>query len=244
VATLALSLASAQVNVEPLRKELKTDGSRLRVGASFQTLGGNTEGVTAGGLLLGGVRADRHLSYLSLTGDYSRVNDETLVSKAFSHLRYNFELCNWLWAEAFAQLEADRFRRIRRRQLLGIGPRLGAEGQLLAVFYGTSYMPEWTLIDEQVAIDARRTVLAHRWNHYTTVTLTLAERAMLSTTAYYQPRFDEFDDYHLLIVPALAFQVTELLRSGIDAAVRYESRPASDVEELDYAVKNSLALSF
>src|SRR5690606_741678 len=116
--------ASAQVNVEPLRKELERERLGGRVGASLAGYRGNTEGVVMGALVLVGGHLSRHFGYVNAAGDYSRLGGSTQVAKTFGHVRHNYELLPWLWSEAFAQLESDRFRRIVLRELIGAGSRL------------------------------------------------------------------------------------------------------------------------
>ena len=243
-ALLGCGVALAQVNVEPLRRQIKRGGVGGRVRTAMLATGGNTDRLSMGGGLLLGGDSGPHFAYLNLTGEYARVNREATVAKAFSHLRYNYELAPWLWAEAFTQLEADRFRRIARRELVGSGPRFGVDFAHAAVFYGTAYMAEWTLLDRRDTSDSGELRLAHRWSNYVSASGDVAERVLLTTTVYLQPRFDAFGDYHALVVATFEFKVSGLVSTGIEAEVRYESRPADEVEKLDYSIKNALELSF
>lgn len=236
--------ARAQVNVEPLRQKVRAQGVSGDIRGSISGTTGNTEGITAGGGLLVGVGGGPHLVFLNATGDYSRVNGTLLVDKAFAHLRYNYQLTDWLWAEAFTQIEEDHFRRIQDRELLGTGPRFGVlQSAPLSLFYGTAYMLERTRLNADIAGENRSTI-AHRWSNYLALAYQPDERVQLTNTTYYQPRFDDFSDYHLLSVTGLDFKVTDLLHTRIDSTVRYESRVPQGVKTTDVAVKNSIVVKF
>lgn len=237
--------ALAQVNVEPLRRDLKKPGFSGRVAASFDGLTGNTQGVTAGGALLIGVHAGRHFAYLNATGDYSRINSQTQVSKSFAHLREDFQLKAWLWMEYFAQIESDRFRRIQLRELVGTGPRFRLfETSELSAFYGTAYLLEHTRLSDNPGAPATLSQTVERWSHYLALSYQVGKRVLMTNTTYYEPRITDFGDFHLLSVTALEFKITTLLTSGVSVSVHYESRVPSDVKPTDVEVKNAIALKF
>lgn len=244
-ACLAISsVARAQVNVEPLRKEVTARGFSAHVGATLSGSAGNTDGVTAGSNLLLGVAGGPHLAYLSASGDYSRVNQTTLVAKSFAHLRYNYQLAHPLWAEVFTQIETDRFRRIKDRELLGTGPRFGiVQSDQVGLFYGTAAMLEHTVLNADIAgSDTRQTVV--RWSNYVALGYEPDDRVQLTETTYVQPRFDRFRDYHLLSVLSLGFKVANHLGTSILGSVRYESIVPDGVRRADMEIKDSVELRF
>ncbi len=242
--SLVCSAAAAQVNVEPLRREVKVQGFSGSIKGLIDGSTGNTEGITAGGGLLVGVGGGRHLVFLDATGNYSRINGTLLVDKSFAHLRYNYEIYDFLWAEVFTQIENDRFRRIQDRELLGVGPRFGLlQTKKGGIYYGTAYMLERTRLNADIAGSSRSTI-AHRWSNYIALSYQAGRRIQVTNTTYYQPRFDNFRDYHLLSVTGLDFKVTKLLHTGISSTVRYESRVPQGVKTTNVEVENTLALKF
>lgn len=231
----------AQVNVEPVRAQLEETGRTFQIRGALSAYHGNSNGIAlaVGGLV--GWSTARDIAYLTASGDYSQLNNTTSVAKAFAHLRYNRLLWVRVYAEAFAQWEIDRFRRITSRELLGLGPRFHlADGAQLVCYYGSSYMLELT----QRRNDTGRDVIAHRWNNYATLTYRPHQNIVLSETLYFQPRFDDFGDYFLLSIFSAHFRVTETFSSGIDLRVRRESRAPSGVRPTDTELVNSLAFTF
>jgi putative salt-induced outer membrane protein YdiY len=237
--------AHAQVNIEAVRKQLDTTdfGARLRL--SLTAYAGNTKGVVYGASGLIGGRLGKNLMFASASSDYSKLGGETTVQKSFTHLRHNYELIQqWLWWEEFAQSETDRFRRIQFRGLLGTGPRYRVlkDKEWLELFVGNSYMLEYTEVDPPES--ATEPAVVHRLNNYLAVALRPDDRVLLGSIFYYQPRFDEITDAHVLSVSSVEFKVTELLRSRMDLTVRYESHPPTGVERTDMEFKSSLEFKF
>lgn len=236
------SSALGQVNVEPLRQQLKSDGWGGRLQASVATYAGNTEGVILGSAAFFGARGQQSTVYAVLNGDYARLNSAVSVAKWFAHGRYNYQLTERLWWEAYGQIESDRFRRVARRELVGTGPRVALVATpTVELFYGVSYMYESEAFSTD-ELDADGT--AHRLSNYLAVTVKAQERIFLSNVTYAQPRFNRPKDVDLLSVSSAVFTITKRLNARIDAVVRYASVIPADIERSDLELKNSLELLF
>lgn len=232
----------AQVNVEPLRQQLKQDGWGGRAQASVSTYAGNTEGVILGSAAFVGARGERNIGYAVLNGDYARLNEAVSVAKWFAHTRYNYELLSYFWWEVYGQIESDRFRRVARRELVGTGPRFALlQTDEVELFYGLSYMYEHERFSTD-EVDPNPT--AHRLSNYVAITLKAHERIFLSSVTYAQPRIDQPKDVDMLSVNSAVFTVTKRLNARIDATVRYSSVTPADVKRSDLELKNSLELLF
>lgn len=234
--------SQAQVNVEPLRKQLKEDGWGGRVQASVATYAGNTEGAILGSAGFVGARGQRNVAYAVLNGDYARLNGAVSVAKWFAHARYNYELSDWLWWEVYGQIESDRFRRVALRELAGVGPRFGLfQSPVVELFYGLSYMYE----HEDFSTDeANADGTTHRLSNYLAVTIKLQERIVLTNVTYVQPNVGRPRDVDVLSVSSADFTITKRLHSRLDAVVRYSSVLPADIESFDVELKNSLELLF
>jgi hypothetical protein len=236
--------ASAQVNVEPLRQQVAEQGFGARLRASVASYAGNTRGVIFGSSALVGVDGRRNFAFVSLSGDYSKLNGVVSVAKWFGHVRHDYQLNGFLWWEEYAQIESDRFRRVELRELVGTGPRFGLfQRAYLQIFYGASYMYEHTDLDTN-ASGGRGEGGAHRFSNYLSATLRAQERIVLSSVTYVQPRFDEPTDATVLSVNSAEFVVTKRLRSRIDATYRYDSVTPPDVRRSDLELKSALELAF
>jgi hypothetical protein len=235
---------NAQVNVEPLRAQLKERGQAVNVRVSVAGQQGNTNGVQLSGGLFYGVSGQRNLFYVQVSGDFGHTNGATQVAKAFAHARYNRRFYSWLVGEVFAQWESDRFRRVQSRELFGTGPRFEvARTQTVEVVYGASYMLELTERTDFIEVAERRRT-QHRFNNYGTLMYHVNDQVTLAETFYYQPRFDVPSDYWLLSIFGATFQVTPTLSSGLHLSIRHESNAPPPLEKTDSEIKSSLSLTF
>jgi hypothetical protein len=239
------AVCRAQVDIEPLRAKLPDDGVGGRLDARANGRRGNVDGLTAGGQVLLGARSEPHLGFIGASGDYAEFSDEVKVERYFAHVRYAHTLASWLWGEAFAQLEANRFAALAQRRLLGSGPRF----QLLKfeefrAYFSTAYMLEHERLDLPASAPDDRETLSHRWSNTLAVLLQADERIVLSATLLFQPRFDQLSDHRLLSVTGADFEVTELVTTSIGVAVRYDSEPPTGVKATDYEINNQIGLRF
>jgi hypothetical protein len=234
----------AQVNVEPFRDQLDDAGAGGRVRASVASYAGNTQGTIFGGAGLVGVRGDRHLAYLAVTGDYTRLGGVVSVAKWFGHLRHSYDFTPRIAWEHYGQVESDRFRRVTLRQLVGAGPRLLLLQSLsVELWWGSSYLLEHTDLDTE-ATGGRGEGVAHRFSNYLSFTLSAHERVVLSSVTYAQPRFDRPSDWVLLSVNSAEFKVTPLLQSRLDVTMRYENVTPPDVSSPDLEIRSALEVAF
>jgi hypothetical protein len=236
--------ASAQVNVEPLRKQLKESGFGARVSGSLSGFAGNTQGVIFGSAGLVGMHGERQLGLVALSGDYARLNHVVSVARWFGHARYNLELNDDVWWELFGQLESDRFRRVAFRRLLGTGPRVQLFGsEPLQVFYGAAYMLEHVNLETRQA-HAAGEGSAHRFSNYASITLRAHPKISVTSVTYVQPRVDRPSDVKLLNVSQSDFEITGKLHSRVDVTVRYDTTGPPDLSRTDLELKNVLELIF
>jgi hypothetical protein len=244
VGVLSPNTTAAQVNIESLRSQLDTSTLGGRIRLSFAAYAGNTEGVIMGISGIVGGRIGPNLGFATASADYARFSGTTSVKKSFAHLRHNYEFADFFWWEEFVQSETDRFRRIQIRALLGTGPRfmLFKSHTWLQLYAGISYMLEYTSIDPSAEI--LEPALVHRLNQYVALTLRPDDRIVLGTVTYYQPRFDDWTDAHVLNVSSVELKVTPLLSSRLDATTRYESVVPEGVKRADLEFKSSLELKF
>lgn len=252
ISSLAVSLArppsaAAQVvNVEGLRKSLTEPGVHGKLGGSITTYNGNTRGTELGGAALIGYRQERHLAYLNTSANYSNMGGDVRVANAFLHFRYNYVFSELVAGELFAQSESDRFRRLRLRSLVGIGPRLSiVQGETVSLFYGLAYMFEHTTLGDSLADRRVRPDDVHRINNYAALLVVLdPERAQLANTIYLQPRADDLRDMRLLDVLSLEVSITGRISASLQGTLRYESPVPRPLKRADLMVKNMLGLTF
>lgn len=250
---LQASLAQAQiVNVLGNVKEVE-DGLSGQMGVSFGFKAGNTNVVQAKGDLAASYKLDQHLVYLIARVEFgtsqpidklswdSFDKDFVYIARVFEHLRYRYTIFDWLMAEAFAQHEADRFRDLGTRVLLGVGPRFRWQPfDQMALAVGTAYMFE----HERYNSSLLESATSHRSSSYTQVDLVLNETFSLHNTTFLQPRLagdrpvvTETGDvvishFRLYSDSSLVLKVTGWLAIKVAFRVMYNSTTPPQPEDL------------
>ena len=258
-------IAHAQVNTENLRKKIKTTGYSFIADGSLTGDTGNTQGIAVGGGLGGGWAHERHLLFAYARADYMKYGGVASVNKTFAHARYNYEFLRYVWGEIFAQAQSDAFQRLDLRNLFGLGPRFRVAHALVGdgvpvvhhgvrgaqenfdVFVGTAYMLERDAITAEPGTTGAQNQaiqIWHRWSNYLTIQWELDERAIVATTLYVQPAFNDFVDVRLLSETLFTFKVTKVFSASISGSVHYDSEPPTGVLPTDVEVKNTLSVTF
>lgn len=271
---LATAPARAQVDTEKLRLSPRQDGlsGKLEAGLALKT--GNVQLLDVSGEAAAVLKKGRHTSFFVGHGQFAakrtgsdRLSDPNThlldpdaryVNALMGHLRYDLRLddqCNGegrvSW-EVFTQLEYDQFLLLKRRALVGTGPRVTlARSERAAAWLGTTPLLEDELLEQQAIAPTEPTeTLAVRWSNYLTGQLVLSGHATLGGTVYVQPRIGDFTDYRVLADSSLDVDVTDHLALGLAFTLRHDSQPpqvkSGDPVLLptDTSVSNTLTWTF
>jgi hypothetical protein len=234
--------AFGQVNVEPLRAQVKDKGFGARVAFSAAGYAGNTQGMVLGSSGFVGFHSVRHLAYMAASGNFAKLGGVVSIANWFAHVRHDYELGWRVSWEAFAQLESDRFRRITWRELLGTGPRfMVVKEEPIDVFLATAYMYEYTTLSGSAR---RESGGVHRSSSYVAMSLRAHPKIVLTSVTYVQPRIDDPSDLRVLSVLDADLEVTKRLHSRISSKYRYDSLPPADVRSSDFELASALELQF
>jgi putative salt-induced outer membrane protein YdiY len=249
VAFVALGLctatAGAQVNVEPLRRSLETKPVSALLSGSFNATSGNSQGATANtsGQVAGA--SGKHFAFATARADYARYNGTTNIARSFFHVRYNYQLGERFWGEAFGQLQSDQFQRLIARNLWGIGPRIAIyRDDEFSIFFGTAYMFEYNRIRPAPGSTDPKVSTAHRSSNYIAISYQVTPSIVAGTTAYIQPTFVDLTNARMLVEASATFKITTHLASSLSYIVRYDSRAPDNVKPTDTELRNSIALIF
>jgi hypothetical protein len=159
--------------------------------------------------------------------DWTTVNNNDVVNAVFTHLRYNRKLTEVLRWEVFTQFQYNKLLNMDRRWLTGTGPRFKLVNHLqVHAYLGSLYMFEYEAVSgEQPVINHH-----HRSSSYLSVTVNLPQsHAEVISTAYFQPRFVNFNDYRVTWQTAVTFQITKKLRWISSFNYLYDAFPPSGI---------------
>jgi hypothetical protein len=245
---LAPGAARAQVNAEALRSDLAGRTHYVAVQASYAGHTGNVSGSVASAAAFAGLNIGRHVAFLKVSGDYAQFNGTATLAMAFGHVRYNYRILPFLFAEAFVQIEENKFQRLALRQLDGAGVRFGiVQRDDVRVFYGTAWMFDYEKLNDDTGVFGPFRGpgwFAHRWSNYAAIELRVGKRARFADTLYVQPRFDDFTDLRLLNDASFAIDIDKRFSAKISCQIHHNTMPPSRVKPTDVDTSTSLVLTF
>ncbi|MFB6231811.1 MAG: DUF481 domain-containing protein [Salinibacter sp.] len=233
-----------QVNTERMRA-LEVEGFRSTLGADVAVESGHTELFEIGARVRFDFRREPHYTFATGALRYGTQGGDPFRDRTFGHLRYNYQLLPSLVAEAFTQLQRDRFAQLQLRVLAGGGVRIryfNREG--VKLFQGTTPMYEYENLDQAPLGGHPATVSTARWSNYLNLRLQLSEETRFTATVYVQPRFDQWSDVRVLNQAALTVRLAEAVRLTTEFSLDYDSRPPDEVESVDLSLQNGIEVSF
>ncbi len=236
--------ATSQVNIEKMRVE-DPEGLSFTLSSNFAFRTGNIKRYDLGlSTRLDYKKNQRHIFILGNIG-YGESRGQTYRNRSFAHIRFMHTVARFLTTEIFGQIENDEFTLLQIRVLGGVGFRLPyIKQENFAIYQGTSLMFEHEQLDIDRVSDHPESITANRWNNYLNVRLKLNDTISFFNTGYFQPRFDDFGDYRILLDSGLRFDFSSSFSFTTGLNLRYDSKPPNSLEPLDLDVRNGFLLQF
>ncbi|MDF1546505.1 MAG: DUF481 domain-containing protein [Bacteroidales bacterium] len=171
------------------------------------------------------------------------LDDDNLVNSGFQHIRYNYTLkdSSFFTIEAFGQHQYNSIKLLKKRFLLGAGPRIRIlNSDKVSCFIGAIGMYEYELRS-----DSLKTIqeLA-RLSSYISFSWELLKNLNFNNITYYQPAFQNPDNYRIASESALNLKINQSLSFKIALQATYDSQPPEDVQKLFYSWQNMLTYEF
>tara|TARA_B100000609_G_scaffold199680_1_gene206370 strand:+ start:15605 stop:16198 length:594 start_codon:yes stop_codon:yes gene_type:complete len=187
---------------------------------------------------------------LSGQGGLGIKSDERFVARAFSHVRYRYMFLKRLGAETFGQLEYNEFWRMAARRLAGLGAVFRVRPlKQLSVMFGTAYMFEYNQYSDSFQYPGGgNEKIFHRWSNYIRLKFQLDKILFFQHTTFFQPSFEDFADWRLLVDTSLSIKLKKWLAITISHVLSYNSIPpvggATTVSPLDSSLLVGLTSTF
>lgn len=155
--------------------------------------------------------------------DFAKAAGSSFVNAFFVHLRHNYKVNEWLRWEAFTQLQRNLPLGIESRLLTGTGPRFKIYvGKVFEMYVATIGMLE----HENTAKPDNKISRDWRSSSYVSFNIRFPNiKAVLSTTSYYQPLFNDIADYRFTSDSRFSFRITEKLQVYTNFNYFYDARP-------------------
>lgn len=230
----------AIISIRPVDVGESALGWQRQISTAFGTTRGNsdTDKYNAGIR----VQYDRKNSLLTFNADYSygKANNVKNINKSYIHLRNIQGITPDVVFETFTQAQKDEFQKLNLRVLFGIGPRIRfSESKKWGNLYlGLSaiYSLEKQKERSQDKYTLGSIYISHR--------LAINSSVDVTYTGYYQPRFKDMDDYHVLQNAQLKVKLIEDFSLLYTAQHNYDSNPIVGVKKSDVSQTLSIAYEF
>jgi len=174
--------------------------------------------------------------------NFMRVEDDDLINNGFQHLRYNYTLGEgFTTAEVFTQHQYNSIRLLKRRFLLGGGPRFRIyENDNLGFYIAPLIMYEYELLNDEPGTQSNR----FKGDLYVSATYAIDERVNFSHTTYYQPDMARFNEYRISSETGLELKFNERFAFLVTYELAFDSKPPADIPRLFYTLKNGVKYKF
>ena len=176
-----------------------------------------------------------------LIGDYNLLKSENqdFENAWFLHFRYNHEITRLFRLEGLIQTQQNKILDVNTRNLLGAGVRLKLVSQdSMSLYFGNTYLYEVERSDE-LGINFKN----HRHSTYVSATILLPGGAVeLINTIYYQPLYNDFDDYRILEQFRMDVKVSEKVNLFTIFDYSYDSITPREREQFSSVISLGLGL--
>lgn len=178
-------------------------------------------------------------------GALATLGDRRFVQRSFAHTRFTHMPRPRVGIDAFAQVQADAFTRLRLRVITGVGGRVVAvHRRPFQLWGGLAYMPECERNATLPGDPHPAQTVNHRATSYASFVLRpfAGGSLALRTTLYAQPRLDDPSDLRLLHHVRLEASAAPRLTIGFETQVVHDTRPPRGVAPTDLSVRSVLRL--
>ncbi len=174
--------------------------------------------------------------------EHDEASGKTTDDNAFAHLRHIHQLFSPEWAmEFYLQFKQDRFKNLKERRLIGIGPRYKivdspSYGKL---FFGLSVMDERIKYN---AIDPAEH--NYRISSYFSYNYSVNKMFELSYIGYYQPKIDNGSDYTTASLAEMTIHLSKVFDLSYLLEFDYDSEPPYGIQRTDSRQRLSFIYRF
>ena len=232
-------ISYGMVNTEKLRMNIDQTGISGDIELSFDVTMGNTEyaRLKLEPNMVG--RFEKHLLFWLNDLSITWKNGDDFINKGYTHLRYNWDFAPKTSLEFLTQGEFNIARGLESRFLAGAGFRflsLKRDHMLLACGLTGMFEYEETTDGEITQIP--------RGSTYLNFSAWKDDKISFSNTAYFQPSFEDFEDYRIMDEAKFAVTIFGNLSLTFTGTYFFDSQPPDGIKKYDFSLENGLEYSF
>ena len=188
-----------------------------------------------------------NIAYFTEDHVFLLINDAEIVNAGLSHARAQFFREARVGFEVYTQFQYDRPRGMRRRGLLGAGPRFRLyESEKFELTAGTGVMYEqenWRFPEESAIAVARFA----KWSSYLSTRLEPREGVNINAIVYYQTGYDRtFGLFRHRITGDVNLSVALMEKLSLTSSfsISYETEPIVPIIPVIFASLNGIRVDF
>lgn len=227
------------LNIESLRQEKENPGKlKGSTGVRFTDSRGNVERsqvrINTLNMLKNGDSSYLFLAQYRYGTSFSRED----TRDGHVHFRYTRDLHELISWEIFSQLEFNRFQDLTLRALAGTGARLqGYKSDHHSLFLGVGAFYERENLEDLADPSNPRgnTYVSYLWKR---------KAVTVSSTLYYQPNLEDFNDTRLRFNAGLETVFLGKFSQQLDYTITHDSRPPPSIKKTDAKISAGLAYRY
>lgn len=237
---LFINQTYSQVNIESLRENLNDKSYFLEIGAGFLGQTGNNNIITGDAKFTFHYKQDNNYCLIKGETVKGKKDSEYFVDNSFAHVRYTKMFYQLLGGEIFTQIQDDKFKKLKLRQLNGLGIRSEIfKGEKDIISFGIGGMTDYEIIEKDGEFNFRGTSyisIIHGFDK--------ENKNQLILVGYYQPLFVNLEDYRINAELNLKSSLIETLNISLELSVvyLYDTNPPAEVLTNDLIIKTGLLL--
>jgi putative salt-induced outer membrane protein YdiY len=237
------------VNVADQANRQVKDGFSFHSEISWNRSAGNTDLSILSGAATFYYQVQRHFILYTAKREFGKQQQNIFIDTAFQHLRYRYQLLEYLDLETFLQFDRDTFRRLKSRTVFGIGPRVTyLIDQSHRLFLGVAPMIEKEIYESTNLEHSKTSEERQDENLRLSISLAylveLNDQLQFSNTAYYQPLIRDAEDRRVLNITSLNLRLNQFLSLKFSGTLSFDSDPPRNVAKTDQKYENALVLNF
>ncbi|WP_441000502.1 DUF481 domain-containing protein [Fodinibius sp. SL11] len=212
--------------------------------ADFDLEKGNSEVLEIEGQSIIGYEQRRHAIKLFTGLRFLSEDENTITSKSFLQLRYNYIFNSRYRTFSFYQYQQNKDLILKSRQLIGAGLRRKfgtADSPDVNLGLGLMYENE-KLDREQLFADKDANTNMLRLNTVGFFSYEIGRNSTLLNSTYYQPAISDFSDFRLLNEMSLEVAINEYLDLGLSFVWRYDNKPPRGLKKSDINITSGLTI--
>ncbi len=237
---VSFSAFSQVVNIEKKRSN-KKKGLEGKTELAFSYKKNNSEILSLKNSLSVYYFNNQHTILLFDNVNILKAQNKDLINNSYVHLRYNYNFKDSIFIfETFSQYQFNQLRKLKKRILYGIGPRIRiVEKENFSLFLGAPLMYEYEELTNNLGINNNIKV-----DFYTSISYNISKNINLNGIIYYQPIINNFNTYRLAGEANIQTTINKHLALKLSYNHNFDSHPPTDITNLDSQILLKIVVMF